>query len=245
MEKFIFENQLEEGLILSRPNRFIMFVKLGNRTVKCHCPATGRIGDIVFKDVPCLVSRSNNPERKTGFTVEAISLEEIQKKNKKWIGINQTRANDYVDFFFRQGGMPKIVGGGKIEREVRLGKSRIDFHSGKTYVEVKMPLITMPMKKGELRERQVRKFTSFDRLIRHFGDLAKSMHKGSRAVLLMCYMYDAEPFSPPKPDKSSRKIQDAARRASAKGVENWQVNLEIDKKGVTLKRYFRLKMFGK
>jgi sugar fermentation stimulation protein A len=66
---------LVEGLIKSRPNRFIMFVEEGGTTRECHCPSTGRIGDIEFRDVPCLLSEAEGHGRRTRCTVEAISLD--------------------------------------------------------------------------------------------------------------------------------------------------------------------------
>jgi sugar fermentation stimulation protein A len=99
-KKFLFEEPLVEGLIKSRPNRFIMLVEVNGKVVKCHCPATGRIGGIKFKDVPCLLSKAKNKKRKTLYTVEAISLDKPEAKKKSWIGINQNAANKYVEFFF-------------------------------------------------------------------------------------------------------------------------------------------------
>jgi sugar fermentation stimulation protein A len=253
--KYIFENKLVQGVIKSRPNRFIMVVDIGGNVFRCHCPSTGRIGNIEFKDVPCLLSKSENGERKTPFTVEAISLDKIDTKdernkqstkNKQWIGINQNKINKYVEYFLKNEQLPLLIKNGKtVEREKVLGKSRIDFKIGETFVEVKMPLIHMPSSEKDSK-RKMSKFNSFDRTIRHFKELAEDIEKrgkDSRAILLMCYMYDAEPFVPPPIDRDNAKIHKAVRSAISKGVENWQVNLKIDEKGVELLRYFRLKLF--
>ncbi len=241
-----FPGRLAEGTILSRPNRFIMMVRVGRGTARCHCPTTGRIGDIVLRDVPCLLSKSAGKERKTKYTVEAISLDPPSCKNKAWIGINQTRANEYVAFFIRNNMLARMAGKGRMEREKTLGRSRIDFviHGPKadTYIEAKTPLIWLPASKS-VRTTTHPRFDSFDRLIKHFGDLARSVRKGSRAIVLLCYLYDAPAFRPPPPDSGSSRIQRAARLAERSGVGNWQLNLRIDKKGVSLIRYFRLKLF--
>jgi len=246
-KSYLFKSRLLEGLIISRPNRFIMMVELDGRVVRCHCPSTGRIGDIKFENIPCLLSRpeksSGSIPRKTAYTVEAISLDPPSRKRKTWIGINQNRANDYVWFFLKTGQLPLLASrGAPLEREVRLGHSRIDFSSGNTFIEVKTPLIWLPSAEG-LRYQRHGPFHSFDRLIRHFTDLARIVRKGSRAIVMLCYLYDAKPFQPPPPDKSSGKIQRAVRAATTKGVENWQINLRIDGHGIDLIRYFRLKPF--
>ncbi|MDR0677897.1 MAG: hypothetical protein LBF57_04505, partial [Holosporaceae bacterium] len=34
-----------------------MNVEIGGRVEKCHCPTTGKVGNVVFLDVPCLLSK--------------------------------------------------------------------------------------------------------------------------------------------------------------------------------------------
>lgn len=243
---YLFPEELTEGLIRSRPNRFIMMVQMGKRTVKCHCPTTGRVGDIIFKNVPCLLSKSWRKERKTKYTVEAISLDLPSRKNKRWIGINQTKANEYVAFFIKNDLLVRMVSPGNMKREQPLGHSRIDFvisgAQGNTYIEVKTPLISLP-ESNSVKTAKHSRFDSFDRLIKHFADLARSVRRGSCAIVLLCYLYDAPTFRPPAPGSTSIRIQRAARLAERSGVENWQVNLKIDKRGVSLIRYLKLKLF--
>ena len=51
-----------------------MNVLVNGELEKCHCPSTGRIGNLRFEDIPCLLSEGKNPDRKTKYTVEAFSL---------------------------------------------------------------------------------------------------------------------------------------------------------------------------
>jgi sugar fermentation stimulation protein A len=234
LQTYGFNRPLRRGRILSRPNRFIMFVKAGKKTLKCHCPTTGRLGDLKLSGLPCLYSTSESKTRKTGYTVEAIST---SKDGGSWIGINQTAANRYLEFFLRNGGLKRLAGG-KVQREVRLGKSRIDFLVGNSFIEVKTPLITLPAGSGVARVRRSR-FDSFDRLIRHMGELKESLTQGKTAKIVLCYLYDAKPFTPPPPDKTNSRILEAARTAEEAGVERWQVNMKVSREGVSLIRYFR------
>jgi sugar fermentation stimulation protein A len=220
--------------VVSRPNRFIMMVRAGGKTLRCHCPTTGRLGDLKLEGLPCLYSTSSNSRRKTAHTVEAIST---SYSGGSWVGINQNAANRYFEFFLRRGALSKMAKG-EVRREVKLGKSRIDFLVGDAYVEVKTPLIRLPGGDGVARVRQSR-FDSFDRLIRHMGELRRSLGSGSRAVIALCYLYDADPFKPPPRDRTNARILAAARAAQDAGVERWQVNLRLDKHGVSLIRYFK------
>jgi sugar fermentation stimulation protein A len=229
-----FREPLSRGTIISRPNRFIMFVKAGGKTLKCHCPTTGRLGDLKLPGLPCLYSTSPSKTRKTAYTVEAIST---SRDAATWVGINQNAANRYFEFFLRKGALSRLARG-EVRREVKLGKSRIDFLVGNSYIEVKTPLITLPAPPGTPRVKRSR-FDSFDRLIRHMGELQGSLVQGMKAKIVLCYLYDAKPFKPPAPDRTNSRILTAARAAEEAGVERWQVNLRFDRDGVSLIRYFR------
>jgi sugar fermentation stimulation protein A len=238
-----FKPQLIEGLVRSRPNRFIMMVSIRGKIFKCHCPSTGRIGNLEFRDVPCLLSKATNKKRTTSYTVEAISLQKPRQKNKQWIGINQTKVNHYLEFFLQQGRLTSLVKNFKdVKREQPLGHSRIDFKVANTFIEVKMPLITLPT--NQQSKRKYSPFNSFDRLIKHFTDLGHSLPPKTKGIILMCYMYKAQPFQPPVPvNKPDHKIQRAARQAIARGVAIWQANLQINSRGVKLLKYFKLNLF--
>lgn len=229
-----FPNPLRRGTIISRPNRFIMLVRAGGRKLRCHCPTTGRLGDLDLSGLPCLYSSSDSSSRKTRHTVEAIST---TAAGRSWVGINQTAANRYFEFFMRNGALRQLATG-EVQREVKLGRSRIDFLVGNAYIEVKTPLIILPAGAGVPRVRQSR-FDSFERLIRHMGELRAALKDGRGAKIVLCFLYDAEPFKPPPLNSSNAKILGAARAAEEAGVERWQVNLKVDRKGVSLIRYFR------
>lgn len=244
-KKYYFKERLIEGLIINRPNRFIMNVKIGGKIFKTHCPSTGRIGDIKFKNISCLVSKApEGSNRKTQFTVEAFSLD--GNKNKNWIGINQGRVNDYLNYFIIKNQLPKITGKVlEIKREVKLFNSRIDFLiNGKNYLEVKTPLRNLQMDMpSDLKKEKYAEFNSFERVIKHINDISRNIKKGSRAIFAMCYIYPARKFEVPEIQRANKKIIKIARRSHLRGLETWQVNLKIDLLGIELKDYFKLKLF--
>ncbi len=131
-----------------------------------------------------------------------------------------------------------------LRREVKLANSRIDFLvNDKDFIEVKTLLMDIPCEGHLMYRKNTSKFNSFDRLIKHFGDASGSIGEGTRAVLLMCYLYDAKPFEVPQPAESEKRIVDAAKSAADKGMENWQLDLKVDEEGVSLVRYLRLDLF--
>jgi|GEM_PF-3522916 len=74
-----------------------MEVEVDGTVLDCHCPTTGRIGDIVFRDIPCLLSRSKDTTRKTLYTVEAISLDLPSENHKSWILILYYPTISYIN----------------------------------------------------------------------------------------------------------------------------------------------------
>jgi sugar fermentation stimulation protein A len=241
----MFSDALIEGQISSRPNRFIMNVLVEGEIRRCHCPTTGRIRDIVFKNVPCLVEKSDDPKRSTWGTVEAISMDPPGKAEKSWIGIDQGRANDFISFFIGSGQMERMLGTVRtVKREVKMGDSRIDFLiNGDALLEVKTPL-HMLRARGYPDHTSTEGFTSFERTMRHFMEISDHISEGKRGVVLLCFIFDALRFHAPNSNgRPSEEMKEAVRKATIKGVENWQINLKLDRTGVGLLDYFKLNLF--
>jgi sugar fermentation stimulation protein A len=157
---------------------------------------------------------------------------------KSWVGINQTAVNKYVEHFFRKGLLSEIVGGGNdILREQKIGNSRLDFRIHNTYVEVKMPLMYLPcaVSDAPIPERNV---SNFERFVRHVGDLSNSLSANKKAILLLCFIYDAPVFQAPKPNKKNETIRNAVYKSLRSGVQMWQLNMGIAPQGVNLLKYF-------
>jgi sugar fermentation stimulation protein A len=233
----IFDRPLEVGRIVARPNRFIMQVEKDGETHTCHCPSTGKIGNLVLDGLPCLLSKSSDPSRKTSHTVEAISVNNAQS----WIGINQNAANRYVEYFFRNGFLDEIAPNGhQILREQKVGSSKLDFKIENTYIEVKTPLKFLLLDDDELNIPGDKECTSFERFIRHLAELSEHLHEHERSALLTCFLYDAPTFRAPKPTEKNKIIRDAVLKAARTGVKMWQINMNVDQRGVHLLKYFEI-----
>jgi sugar fermentation stimulation protein A len=204
-----------------------MNVEIGGRVEKCHCPTTGKVGNVVFLDVPCLLSKSVSTTRKTPYTVEAFF------HNESWVGINQAAVNRYVEHFLKAG----LFNDARepVLREQTLGSSRLDFRVGRCYIEVKMPLFYLFSKTESLNYQAP---TSLERFIKHVGGLGNSLESNDRAILLTCFMFDAPRFVPPAPNERNLEVVKTMKQAMARGVETWQLNLAIDQSGVDFIRCF-------
>jgi sugar fermentation stimulation protein A len=245
-KKFLFPQPLAEGVILRRKNRFIMDVAIDDKIEICHCPTTGRVGGIVFKNIPCLLLPTNNA--KTKYTVEAISLSSPKTRNKKWIGINQVKANRYVEFLLKTNQIPKIVKINEtsvIDRERLIGKSRLDFLINEDIrLEVKTPLVMLPLRDNYITNNGVEfkrneKFTSFDRFFKHLEELTSSSLNKHKSIMISFYMFEAMPFIPPKVAEGSEILRRIGEGLKS-GVEMWQVNCKFDEDGVELADYYKM-----
>jgi sugar fermentation stimulation protein A len=233
-----FATPLKEGCILHRPNRFIMVVSQGAERLICHCPATGRIGNIPLEGLPCLLSPTTSTIRKTTHTVEAISL----TNGCSWWGINQTAANKYVEFFFRNGLLEKIAPNGYlIQREQKFGNSKLDFRIENTYIEVKTPLLSSPFsskKPNHLSQSKSLTSSFFERFLRHLKTLEQILQIGKKAIFITCFMRNSRKFLLPRPKQLQNiAISNAVANALKAGLKMWQVNLSIDPIGVKLINY--------
>ena len=241
MESISFPEPLTEGTIVKRTSIYTMDVSVNGETVQCHCPTTGRIGNIDLSGRPCLLSPSDNPKRKTGYTVEAISLGRPDDSDKRWIGINQNAANRYVEHYLRNGGFPDMVEGTEVRREVFLGESKLDFLVGDCYLEVKTPLQHLQMDIPDyVKTKKVTPFSSTDRMTRHMKELASSLESHQRAVMLIVFLYDNPGFRVVERSTNYEQVKATVEECVSKGVETWQANFRIDPEGVSLIEYFRI-----
>ena len=243
MLPFLFKNSLVEGVIEKRKTQFTIQVEYNGESYHCHCPSTGRIGNLELSERPCLLSPSADTSRKTAFTVEAISLNRPEDSEKKWIGINQNAANRYVEHFLRNGGFSEMINASTIYREQVLGNSKLDFLVGNTFIEVKTPLQCLQIKiPSYVKTKKVTPFSGTDRMTRHITELGNSLNKNQRAIMLLCFIYDNPGFKVIERSTKYEEVKRIVDENIAKGVEIWQANFKIDPVSITLEKYFRIEI---
>ena len=124
--RFYFDKSLIRATIESRINRFIFIVNLNGIKVEAHCPVGGTIAGIPrkeFRNIPCLMSdNSENTNRRTKYTVEAISLD----NGLTYAGINQVKSNNFVNHFLQDEAIQNTLNiKGPITREKRLTLNQV------------------------------------------------------------------------------------------------------------------------
>ena len=132
MSTYVFEEPLIRGTMLKRKSQFTTLVDIDGEELIAHIPTTNRIGDVENKNLPCLLSYHDDPKRKLKYDIEAVLLSD----DENWVGINQILSNKLVEYFFNEHELDEIVSNfDRVQREVNLGISKLDFKVGDTYLE--------------------------------------------------------------------------------------------------------------
>lgn len=218
--------------MIKRNSQFTATVEIDGEQLVAHIPTTNRIGDVENKNLPCLLSFHNDPKRKLKYDIEAVLLSD----DDNWIGINQILSNRLMEHFFREHELDRIVSDyDGIQREVKLGISKLDFKVGDTYLEVKTPLTTINVKYGEnIKVLPPKPFSSTDRMVKHVNELAGSLQEHERAVFLQVYQYRITERKERLRSTNFEEVSRTIKEASEKGVEFWEVQMDFRPEGVTL-----------
>ena len=237
MNTYRFETPLIKGTMLKRKSQFTALVNIDGEEVVAHIPTTNRIGDVENKDLPCLLSFHDDPKRKLKYDIEAVLLSD----DDNWIGINQILSNRLVEYFFETHQLDEIVADfDKVQREVKLGISKLDFKVGDTYLEVKTPLTTINVKYGaHIKTLPPKPFSSTDRMVKHVNELAGSLLEHERAVFLQVYQYRITERKERLRSTHYEEVSRTIREAVEKGVEFWEVQMDFRQEGVTLHSVMR------
>lgn len=124
---------MEQGIFLRRPNRFIAHVLLNGKEEICHVKNTGRCRELLVPGAPVWCEKSENPARKTRYSLICA------EKNGKLVNLDSQAPNRVAREWVEGGGLgfiPKAV-----QSEVACGDSRLDLcfeQDGRpAYMEVK------------------------------------------------------------------------------------------------------------
>ena len=240
-----FPEPLLEGVIIERKMQFLILVNLNGETVPCHCPTSWSIGNLNLAGRPCLLSRSRDPARKTKFTVEAVSTCRPGDPGKTWIGINQTAAQQYVEFYLEQGGFAGLVGeSAKIRRARLSGKANLDFVVGSVSMAVTVPLVDLELDiPGEMRMDAVRPLSLAERYLSRSAKLRYSLPGDRRTVLLAVYLCDQPDYrltDAGSGGSRAREKREVTEKLLSMGIEIWQANFNITPEAVCLSRCWQL-----
>ena len=232
MRTYLFEKPLIRGTMIKRKSQFTALVDIDGEELIAHIPTTNRIGDVENKNLPCLLSFHDNPNRKLKYDIEAVLLSD----DENWVGVNQILSNRLVEFFFFFHELDEIASDfDSIQREVKLGISKLDFKVGDAYLEVKTPLTTINVKYGQnINTLPPKPFSSTDRMVKHLRELAKSLQDHEKAVFLQVFQYRITEKKERLRSTHYEEVSQTFKYASKAGVEFWEIQMDFRPEGVTL-----------
>jgi sugar fermentation stimulation protein A len=185
--------QLLEGTFLKRYKRFFADFSMDGNTFTAHVPNTGSMKSCNQPGAKCLVSPSDNPERKLKYTLEAV-----QAETGSWVGVNTSRPNQLVRQAFTDKIFPHWKKFNSISAEVKINpETRIDFllegDGAKRYVEVKNVTFAA-LKNNKLCAQFPDAVT--ERGQKHLAELMTLMSKGFEAeIFFVVQRTDCDVFS--------------------------------------------------
>ncbi|WP_430815255.1 DNA/RNA nuclease SfsA [Carboxylicivirga sp. RSCT41] len=213
-----FDTPLIHGYLIKRYKRFLSDIKLDDGSiVVAHCTNSGSMKTCIEEGAEVYLSPAKDPKRKTRYTWEMIKL------NNKWVGINTSHPNLIAFEAVKNGEIDKLAGYSHVQREVRVGNSRIDIMAQNDretcFIEVK----NVTMKDGE--------YARFPDAVttrgkKHLDELIQLKKEGIRAVMLyVIQRSDVSVFAPAgdiDPDYAN-----TLREAWKEGVEIIPVRVKV------------------
>ncbi|MDD3369077.1 MAG: DNA/RNA nuclease SfsA [Lachnospiraceae bacterium] len=197
---------IETANFIKRPNRFIAVVRMANgQEETVHVKNTGRCKELLLPDIPVILAKAENPERKTKYDLIAVYKEGIG-----WINMDSQAPNQVVgEWLAKQSDITYI------KPEYTYGSSRIDF-----YYEKDNQKYLMEVKGVTLEREKIAYFPDAPTLrgVKHIHELAGSLQYGYRAAIAFVIQMDGVDEVRPN-DLTQPEFGEALREAKKAGVK--------------------------
>ncbi|MFB6466396.1 DNA/RNA nuclease SfsA [Cytobacillus sp. Hz8] len=197
------------GRLIRRVNRFIAEVEINGIMELVHIKNTGRLKELLQPFVEVLLEVSDNPNRKTRFSLIAV------KKKGDWVNVDSQAPNMVAFEALTSGNLQEIGPVSFAKREVTYGDSRFDLYyekdNEKGFIEVK----------GVTLEKDG--FALFpdaptSRGTKHVLELAKAVRAGFAGTILFVVQMDGcHAFTPNR--EMDAPFADAILLAAQQGVQ--------------------------
>ena len=207
-------SDMTPGTFLSRPNRFIAHVQIGDQTEVVHVKNTGRCRELLSVGAQVWCQKSSNPARKTKYDLITV------QKGNRLINMDSQAPNRAAEEWLRSGGLGEIE---DLRPETVHGDSRFDFSFRKNG-----RLCFLEVKGVTLEEDGVCAFPDAptQRGAKHLRGLAEAAREGFGAyVLFVIQMEDVKYLHPN--DETDPAFGQALREAAEAGVEILAMDCEI------------------
>ena len=201
-----YEN-METGIFIRRPNRFIAHVEIQGKEEICHVKNPGRCRELLIPGTAVFVSRSTNPARKTKYVLIGV------QKGERLINMDSQAPNKVVEEWLMQGEL--FSKDAKVKRETVYGNSRFDF-----YIETGERKTFMEVKGVTLEENGIVRFPDAptERGVKHIHELCQCIKEGYEAYIMFVIQMENVKYFEPN-DRTHPEFGQALREAEKAGLK--------------------------
>lgn len=197
-------SNITRGRFLDRPNRFIAHVEMAGKMETVHVKNTGRCRELLLPGTEVILSRSDNPKRKTRYDLTAV-----YKSGLGLVNIDSQAPNHVVQEWLAE--LPFD----RIKPEYVYDKSRIDF-----FMEKGSERFLLEVKGCTLEIGGVGYFPDAptERGVRHLHELKKAAEEGYHAAVAFAITMPKVTRVLPN-DEMQPEFGEALREARKAGVK--------------------------
>ncbi|MBM7555484.1 DNA/RNA nuclease SfsA [Halanaerobacter jeridensis] len=222
MARVEFEN-LEQGELIERENRFVAQVKLDDKKIKAYVPNPGRMEELMVPGTEVYVYHVPQKDRKTKYNLSLINY------NNRLVSINSQLPNQLILNALEKQELQPYSQYTNIKAEHSYGNSRLDFYlQGQDEVLIEVKSVTLV-------EDKVAKFSDAptERGRRHLSELIQAKKEGYRTgVIFLIQRDDANKFIPHR--RIDLQFADKLKEAQEAGVEIYAWNCQVNLEGIEL-----------
>ena len=209
-------NNITEGIFIKRPNRFLAHVMIDGQEEICHVKNTGRLGELLLPGAKVQVSHSDNPNRKTKYSLIAVEKEGV------FYNIDSQAPNQLALEWVQQGKfLPDVT---FVKPEKTYKKSRFDL-----YMETKEKKIFMEVKGVTLNKDGIGMFPDAptERGKKHVLELCEAVGDGYEAYILFVVKFQPVKGFTPNTERQP-DFTESLRYAREKGVHIMAVCCRVE-----------------
>ncbi|MDF1618152.1 DNA/RNA nuclease SfsA [Petrocella sp. FN5] len=213
-----------EGIFIKRLNRFIAIVLIDGKSEQVHVKNTGRCQELFIEGVKVYLEKSDNPNRKTGYSLISIY------KGDVLVNIDSQVPNQVIYEALLRGEIKEIGQVSYAVREVTYGSSRFDIYyekgDEKGYIEVKG--VT-------LEEMGLALFPDAPTIrgTKHINELTKALNEGYKNYV--CFLIQIENIHKFRPHhERDRAFADSLFNAIDKGLGVLVYNSKLSRDTIEL-----------
>ncbi|MHA1929863.1 MAG: DNA/RNA nuclease SfsA [Candidatus Thorarchaeota archaeon] len=209
-----------EGTLIERPNRFLGIVRLGSKKIEAHIPNPGRMYELMVPGKKVFIRPVHSDTRRTNYDLIAVQHEGIL------VSIDSILPNRFMKAMLNSHSLPMFEDYDQVQSEPRVYNGRFDFKltgkTGITFIEVKSCTL---VEDGHA----LFPDSPTSRGTRHLLHLCRALEEGlaqQAAVVFVVQRHDARLFSPN--EETDPNFSAALRKAHECGVDIIPIATKLD-----------------